>query len=377
MRTIQIVNVRWFNATAWYGLWLAKLLQGAGHETLVITLPGTANWEKAEEFGFKPQFLPFNSRNPLAFPSLYCRLRKLVRQFRPDIINCHRGEGFIACALLREELKNFGLIRTRGDQRLPKTNLPNLIMHKRMADAVIATNSRMADFFLQKMGLPPAQVHTILGGVDTAVFNFDAAGRAAVRAEFGLADNDFVIGLLGRYDQVKGHRDLLAAVALLRRRGQAGNLKIMFIGHPCPHFPEEKLRTYAAELGVADLVRYTGRRADIAACISALDAGVVASLWSEAIARAALEIMACSRPLLGSTVGVMPDLLPAAAMYPPGDLEALAQLLCTVQQDEQFRRELLLHQEKQLRGLSPQMFLSATLQVYEQALLKVRGQNPG
>ena len=26
MRTIQIVNVRWFNATAWYGLWLAKLL---------------------------------------------------------------------------------------------------------------------------------------------------------------------------------------------------------------------------------------------------------------------------------------------------------------------------------------------------------------
>ncbi|MBQ4132667.1 MAG: glycosyltransferase, partial [Desulfovibrionaceae bacterium] len=176
MRTIQIVNVRWFNATAWYGLWLAKLLQEAGHETMVLTLPDTDNWKKAEEFGFKPVFLPFNSKNPLAFPGLYLKLRRLVKDFRPDIINCHRGEGFIACALLREDLKNFGLVRTRGDQRLPKTNLPNLIMHRRMADAVIATNSRMSGFFLKEMGLPPNQVHTILGGVDTARFSFCAAG---------------------------------------------------------------------------------------------------------------------------------------------------------------------------------------------------------
>lgn len=372
MRTIQIVNVRWFNATAWYGLWLSKLLREAGHETLVITLPHTDNWEKAIEFGFDPIFLPFNSKNPFNFPKLYYSLRKLVREFRPDIINCHRGEGFIACALLREDLKNFGLIRTRGDQRLPKTNLPNLIMHKHMADAVIATNSRMADFFLDRMGLPTEQVHTILGGVDTAKFRFDPTGRAKVRAEFGLKDTDFVIGLLGRYDEVKGHGDLLEAVARLYKFEHMSDLKIMFIGHPCPHFSEDRLRACAAKAGIADIVRYTGRRTDIAACISALDAGVVASLWSEAIARAALEIMACSRPLISTTVGVMPDLLPGIAMYPPGNIEELARLLLTLHQNELFKRDLLLHQEQRLQQLTPEVFLNSTLTVYEQALAKVR-----
>ena len=47
LRVIQVVNVRWFNATAWYGLWLAKLLREAGHSCEVAALPGTDTWHKA------------------------------------------------------------------------------------------------------------------------------------------------------------------------------------------------------------------------------------------------------------------------------------------------------------------------------------------
>ena len=38
LRVIQVVNVRWFNATAWYGLFLSRLLKDAGHEVLVLGL---------------------------------------------------------------------------------------------------------------------------------------------------------------------------------------------------------------------------------------------------------------------------------------------------------------------------------------------------
>ena len=147
----------------------------------------------------------------------------------------------------------------------------------------------------------------------------------------------------------------------------------MFIGHPCPHFSEERLMEYAAEFGVSDIVYYTGRRDDVAACISALDAGAVPSLWSEAIARAALEIMACERPLISTTVGVMPDLLPDEAMYPPGDTDGLACLLLSLRESERFRDELLLHQKALMRTLTPEAFLASTLNVYEQALAKLRG----
>ena len=49
MRTIQVVNVRWYNATAWYGVTLAHCLQKTGHESIVAGLEGTPPLEKAKE----------------------------------------------------------------------------------------------------------------------------------------------------------------------------------------------------------------------------------------------------------------------------------------------------------------------------------------
>ena len=48
-RSIQVVNVRWFNATAWYGLELARLLNAAGHESRVVALADTETFAKAED----------------------------------------------------------------------------------------------------------------------------------------------------------------------------------------------------------------------------------------------------------------------------------------------------------------------------------------
>ncbi len=66
------------------------------------------------------------------------------------------------------------------------------------------------------------------------------------------------------------------------------------------------------------------------AVINALDFGILASLGSEAIARAALEIMASGVPLISSTTGVMPDLIPGAYSFQPGDTMAMAQRIITM-----------------------------------------------
>ena len=96
----------------------------------------------------------------------------------------------------------------------------------------------------------------------------------------------------------------------------------------------------------------TGKVPDVTACLSALDVGVVASLWSETIARAALEIMACGRPLVSTSVGVMPDLLPASALVAPGDVDALAGVLRRAALSLQ-RLTLLPAQAMRLRAAMP------------------------
>jgi len=366
LRTIQIVNVRWFNATAWYGMELARLLNNAGHRTLTLGLGGTLSFEQARKMDLDPIALPLTSNNPAVLARLTRDLRRLIQDFNPDVINCHRGESFLLFGLLKK-WGNYTLVRTRGDQRLPKNNLPNRLLHQRAADAVIATNSVMARYFVETLHLEPGHVHTILGGVDTARFHFDAAGREEVRARYGFRPEHQVIGLLGRFDRVKGQKELIEAAAALIRDGHP-NVRLLLLGFATATSREEVER-WIQDAGMREFTVISGKVEDVPAHISALDVGVVASLWSETIARAALEIMACRRPLISTSVGVMPDLLPQEALCAPGDVPALTALLRRALAETGSYREMLLQaQETRMRDLDSAHFLEKTLHVYERAL---------
>jgi glycosyltransferase involved in cell wall biosynthesis len=117
-------------------------------------------------------------------------------------------------------------------------------------------------------------------------------------------------------------------------------------------------------MGLEKYVRISGRRADVPACISALDLGLVASLWSEAIARAALEIMSCRRPLISSRVGVMPDLLSDNALFPPGDIRAMADLTAHICRHPQKAEDLVQEQNRIMADLDDESFIRKTLQAY-------------
>lgn len=119
-------------------------------------------------------------------------------------------------------------------------------------------------------------------------------------------------------------------------------------------------------------VTITGRVGDVAACLSALDVGVIASLWSETIARAALEIMACGRPLVSTSVGVMPDLLPAEALAAPGDVDALTALLRRAVVDAAWRGDLARTCSERIATLRDEDFLQQTLAVYAEACRRRR-----
>ncbi len=367
MKIVHVVNVRWFNATAWYGVWLAGLMRAAGHDCLVLGLEATEPLLRAQALGLPCQALELNTRTPQGIVRLYFRLKRLLRDFAPDIVNCHRGEAFVLWGLLRRQARTFRLIRTRGDRRMPRANLANRWLHADVADAVIVTTRDAEGYCREGLGVPAARVHCIPGGVDTRAFRFDAAGRERVRHEFGFGAESRVIGLLGRFDRVKGQRELIAALAALRERRAVDDVRLLLIGYDTA-LRRQEIEAWVRDYGLDARCAITGRRDDVAACISALDIGVVASLGSEAIARAALEIMACGRPLVSTAVGVMPDLLSAEALVPPGDVQSLSARLERVLDDAGFASRLLSEQQKRIAGLTAEHFLEQTLAVYQDCL---------
>ena len=77
--------------------------------------------------------------------------------------------------------------------------------------------------------------------------------------------------------------------------------------------------------------------------------------------------MACGRPLVSTSVGVMPDLLPASALVAPGDVDALAGVLRRAATDEAWRRGLAEHCSERIMSLRDKDFLEQTLAVYAEA----------
>ncbi|MDR1947591.1 MAG: glycosyltransferase family 4 protein [Desulfovibrio sp.] len=373
LRIIEVVNVRWFNATAWYGLNLSRLLRKAGHEVLVISPPGADSLAAARDMNLDPLPLDLTSLNPAALTHATRRITALLRDFTPHIVNCHRGESLILWGLLKKNAP-CALIRTRGDQRPPRGGLPNRLLHTRLTDAVIAANSRSSAQCRDILGVPADRLYTIPGGVDSARFAFDPAGRDRLRRAFGFTPDDLVVGLLGRFDKVKGHAELLeAAQRIIQARADAADarqtrLRLLFIGFPAG-LSEQDMKQAARDRGLEKITRITGKVQDVPAHISALDLGIIPSQGSEAIARAALEIMACGVPLIGTDAGVMPDLLSPDATAPVGDLAALTALLDKALFRADLRQTLRTQQKKRMENLTDEAFVHHTLEVYRTALI--------
>lgn len=373
LRVIQVVNVRWFNATAWYGLSLAGLLERAGHETLALVLPDTEPHTRAKALPCATRALDLNTANPLALAGHMGRLHTLLKDFRPHIVNCHRGEALAVWAMLKAAGHRFALVRTRGDQRPPKANLPNRYLHARMVDALIATNTRTARQCAANLALPESSVAIIPGGVDRRVFAADREAGEAVRRQYGLAAEDLLVGLVGRFDPVKGQRELMAAISGITHGKEApsqswrSRIRLMLVGFPAS-ISLERMREWAREYGLESRTVITGRVDNVAEHMNALDLGVVASQGSEAIARAAFEIMGCQVPLVGTDVGVMPDLLSEKALVPVGNAEALQLLLEKALGDASFRNLLQKEQAACMVRFSQEHFLDQTLDIYYKAV---------
>ncbi|WP_320008922.1 glycosyltransferase [Maridesulfovibrio sp.] len=367
MKIFQVINVRWFNATSWYALYLSKLLQDAGHEVLLITVPGTETESKAREMGLNVETIELNSAHPHKLFKACAQVLALVKKHRPQVVNCHRGEAFFWWGILRKLRMGYKLIRTRGDQRLPKSDFFNRYLHSKVADAVVVTNKKMADHFLKKMELAENSLWLIHGGVDKKKFTFTPQGRDEVRKKYGFTEDDIVIGMLGRFDRVKGQKELIEAVAKTRNNVHGRSIKLFLIGFPTATSQHE-IETWLTNSGLSEITTISGKCEDVTACISAMDIGVIASLWSETIARAALEIMACGIPLISSSVGVMPDLLPAEALFPPENVDLLALKLTEAINKPEFRQKLLEEHKRTMSQLSGEDFLKRTMTLYQSVL---------
>jgi len=305
-------------------LQLRSILQHTRHDADVITLynPGPVA-DMIRSDGSQVRNLGMTRNTEL---SALLRLRRMIRDGGYDVVHAHLYRSQIygrPAAWLAGTPVVLSTEHSIGETHLERRKMTLgvralYLATERFSDATIAVSAAVHDR-MAKWGVRPRRMTVIPNGVDLGRVAFDPAARDRIRAEFGLGEREYVIGVLGRLDPNKQFDMVIEAAAPLL--GASARLLIVGNGDERAHLEE-----VAARCGVAGRVVFAGERHDVAAMLSAIDL-FVASSKQETFGLSVLEALANGAPVLYTTCPALDGLGVDRAVQVPSTAEGLREAM--------------------------------------------------
>ena len=187
---------------------------------------------------------------------------------------------------------------------------------------LVLCNSEAGRAAHERLGYRPPRWRVIPNGLDVDRFRPRPAERAAIRAELGLGEDSFAVGMCARVDPMKDHASFVKAAAIFAEAAPAARFVLIGAGTDEPGSALD--RTIAASGIAARFVRL-GRRRDVGRLNTALDIATLSSAFGEGFPNVLAEAMACGVPCVATDVGDSASIVgDTGLIVPPRDAEALA-----------------------------------------------------
>lgn len=207
----------------------------------------------------------------------------------------------------------------------------------RLTDRIVClTEAERRDHLDLRIG-PPERFEVIHSGVELGRFGKVLATQEALRRSFGVSATGPIIACVARLAPVKGVRYLIEAMPRVRGAVPAATALIVGDG------PERaELQARASALGLNGAVTWLGLRTDVPEIMSLADVIVLPSL-NEGMGRVVVEAFAAGRPVVGSRVSGIQDLVAdgeTGYLVPSGDPRAIAEAVVRCLQDPERARAM-------------------------------------
>ncbi len=210
----------------------------------------------------------------------------------------------------------------------PARGLTNLL-DRRYASAVVAVG-HSAQEMLVESGINAQRIKVLYNGVEP-LNTPSPEERAHLRDGYHFQSEDFVVGILARVEEYKGHDDLFHALELLRKQNIPAKLLVAGEGR---HLQALRDRSKSLPQGT---VYFAGFVNQVEVALGAMDVQVNASYESETSCLSLLEGMSMGLPAVASDCGGNGYLIRSGEngiLVPKQNPTALAEALTTLYQDK-------------------------------------------
>jgi glycosyltransferase involved in cell wall biosynthesis len=264
------------------------------------------------------------SINPASDYKAYGEMKKLIKEFRPDVVHTHAAKpgaiGRLAAAAegVPVILHTFHghVFHSYFSSLKTKFFINTERFLARKSDAIIAISEQQRKELVHDFRIAPeTKFHLVPLGFNLDKFKDDQeAKRIRFRNEFGVADDEIAIGIIGRMVPVKNHELFLNAFHHVLKNTNK-KVKAFIIGDGDTRPVIEKAATEASILFSTEKsithphpLVFTSWRSDVDVINAGLDIIALTSL-NEGTPVSLIEAQAANKPIVSTRVGGIGDIV--------------------------------------------------------------------
>lgn len=279
--------------------------------------------------------------------SAYRKLRKVLKEYRPDVVHTHSAKGGIlgraAAWSMQIPLVVHGVHGAPFHPYQSRTAREFFRRCERWGakrcHAFISVADAMTDLMVHANVAPREMFTTIYSGMEVEPFLNSHELRQNVRAELGYSAEHIVIGKVARLFHLKGHQDILSIARQLLENEP--RVRFLFVGDG---ILRSTLEAEIERQGLQHAVKFTGLvpPEQIPGLIAAMDVVVHTSL-REGLARVLPQALLSGKPAVSYDIDGAREVVISGEtgwLVPPRDTPALLQALKSLAEDESLRIRL-------------------------------------
>jgi glycosyltransferase involved in cell wall biosynthesis len=361
-RILRILNRLIIGGPSLNATYLTKYM-APEYETMLV-IGGKDDHEQdamhlAADIGIQPFVIPSMKRaiHISEDRKAYNEIKKLIKDYKPDIVHTHAAKSGAIGRLAASACNVPVIVHTFHGHVFhsyfgkAKTNAFIQIERylARKSSGIIA----ISDIQKQELGdtykiCPMEKIKVIPLGLDLDKFQEQTEiKRAAFRSKYLIEDDEIAIGIIGRIVPIKNHSLFVAAIARLKNQSHQ-KLRFVIVGDGDMRAQTE-IELAAAQIDYAYFP--SENRAAQAICTSWLTemdvvfAGldiIALTSHNEGTPVSLIEAQAASKPVVSTNVGGVADVVlrnQTGFITPPGDIEAFAEALLQLSENENKRQE--------------------------------------